>query len=427
MNGQWYKVIKGAGNTKRKPYYFGSWRTDPRGEHAIKEYVERLPGILAGTDHLWLLVSAGGVLTVGALFKQYLAQRKTDIEAGTFSKRTYGGYLEDLQDFMEWVKPETAVTGLCREESPAIFAAFVKHLIETRKLKSHSRRRVQASIKAAFRWAAGNGKCSLPNFGTAFKAPKTTKAALRQEKERLGVADNSTRIVTGEEIDKLLAKCKGKPQYRAVILLMANCGLGPADVGRLKWKHIIAHTMLKYPRPKTGSDRMGYIWKKTWAALERVKTLKHSKRAIELYGDDAYVFWTRRGLPYYREWEVLGDVVIDGETVKRVVSVRASNTIPTMIRRMTKACDLVGVTAYRFRHTFKTHGKKAKDPDALDLCMGHVKNTVGDLYDHEHIEFPRIKRVSLTVKRRLWPKPKAQGDTTGRTPTMKVADDGHDE
>jgi hypothetical protein len=35
-----------------------------------------------------------------------------------------------------------------------------------------------------FRWGAGNGICPLPNFGTAFKAPSTTKQALRMEKQR---------------------------------------------------------------------------------------------------------------------------------------------------------------------------------------------------------------------------------------------------
>jgi hypothetical protein len=53
-NGQWYKGVKGS-----KRYYFGAIAEDPTGDRAIAEYDERLPGILAGTDHLRRLEASG--------------------------------------------------------------------------------------------------------------------------------------------------------------------------------------------------------------------------------------------------------------------------------------------------------------------------------------------------------------------------------
>ena len=55
------------------------------------------------------------------------------------------------------------------------------------------------------------------------------------------VTDNSERIVTGEELDKLLDRAN--PTFKAMTLLGVNCGLGPADIGRLRWN------MINQPHP----------------------------------------------------------------------------------------------------------------------------------------------------------------------------------
>jgi hypothetical protein len=97
----------------------------------------------------------------------------------------------------------------------------------------------------------------------------------------------------------------------------------------------------------------------------------------------------------YREREVVKDGVS--------VGVRVNNAISITVSRYASELELEGVTHYRLRHTFKTIGKKAKDRDALNLMMGHREGTTGEVYDHEDIEFARIKRVALVVRRHLWP------------------------
>lgn len=382
-NGQWAKKIKG------KLYYFGSWRKDPKGEAAIKEYDARLPGILAGTDHLRYLAAGKGQMTVAELAAAFLVQKRQDAKSGTLSLLTLGNYIFEISRFVRWIKGETAVAAL----KPEHFAGYIKYLTE-QGLRSRARKRVQAYLKAVFRWGTANGYCPLPNFGTAFKAPPTTKAAMRKEKARLGIADHSDRILTGEEIDQLL---KGaQPNLKALILLGVNCGLGPADLGRMKWHHIdLENGVLNYPRGKTGTPRIGFLWKRTRKALERVRTLKYTKEAIEKLGNNASVFLTKKRQPYYREVERIID--------NKLIAVYAVNAVTTTFARHAKALKLNGVSFYRLRHTMKTLGKKARDADALNLMMGHKCNTVATVYDHEEIEFSRIRRVAIVIKRQLWP------------------------
>jgi integrase len=400
LNGQWSKKIN------QKPYYFGSWKDDPKGERAIREYNDRLPGILSGTDHLRAL-AAKGLPTVGGIMSKYLGQCKLDVLSGGLSKATYGERIRELELFANWIHAETAVANL----KPEHFAGYVQQLIEGRKLKARARKRVQAHVKTMFRWGAGNGHCPLPNFGSAMKAPSTTKQAIRKEKARAGIKDHSDRILTGAEIDKLLAA--SQPNMAAMILLGVNCGLGPADLGRMTWRHLDSQ-WLNYPRHKTGNDRKGYLWKRTRDALERVRETKHAKLAIAKDGEDALVFITRKGLPYYRE-ELIQE---DG----KAVGVQIHNAVSITFGRTAKGPGMEGVTFYRLRHTFKTLGKRAKDIDALNLCMGHRGESTEATYDHESIRPARIKRVALKVKHRLWPRPKRQEGIDGQT--MRLVSDG---
>jgi integrase len=157
-------------------------------------------------------------------------------------------------------------------------------------------------------------------------------------------------------------------------------------------------------------------------ALERVKTLKHTREAIARDGEDALVFVTKKRQPYYREVEVIEN--------GKVVGIKVGNAVSITFCRTAKKAKLSGVSFYRLRHTFKTLGKRAKDRDALNLCMGHQTNSVEEGYDHEKelglIAFSRIRRVALKVKHRLWPKPKTvkADPATAPTPPLKIADAG---
>ncbi|MGP8281746.1 MAG: hypothetical protein ACLQT6_03435, partial [Desulfomonilaceae bacterium] len=87
-----------------------------------------------------------------------------------------------------------------------------------------------------------------------------------------------------------------EPTFEALILLAANCGLGAADLGRVRWDMIdLERRRVRFPRPKTGTPRAGFLWKKTVKALRRVRILKHNRLALQKEGEECLVFLTRHG------------------------------------------------------------------------------------------------------------------------------------
>jgi len=376
-NGQWAKKVKG------RRYYFGSWKTDPFGTAALKDWLARKDAIAAGLDNLRVSDTRQG-RTLSDLFNAYMAQRKTDLDAGELAPPTYKDYIYELQGFVSLVGATAQVSDL----KPEHFAAYHDTLINDRKLGRHRRRTVLAYIKAMLNWGAGQGWYPAPTYGNGFTAPDTSPDAMRQAKARAGEKDFSKLIVTGAQVATLLARAS--VNYRAIILMGINCGLGPADLGRLTWGHVNMDTgELDMPRGKTGTERRGYLWKRTRKALLASRNLKHTKADWAANGNAALVFRTRKNRPLYQE--------VKGETTFKI-----DQTVSGSFSKLAKGME--GVTFYRLRHTFKTLGKKARDPDALNLMMGHRERTTGETYDHEHVDLARLRRVALAVKRGLWPK-----------------------
>jgi integrase len=251
---------------------------------------------------------------------------------------------------------------------------------------------------------------TMPNTGVDWVCPATDPDSMRVARARAGLRDYSQRVVTGEEIDQLLDRAQ--PAFRAMILLGINCGLGPADLGRLRWNMIdLERGYLNFPRPKTGVARVGYLWKKTRRALRRVRTLRHNRRAIERDGETSLVFLTRKNLPFYREVEVHGFVDCDGQRIRKLLHVKVDNPLLRTFRRMVRELGFDGLTFYRLRHSFRTFGQRARDREALDACMGHKDRGIGRVYDHEQVEWNRLRGVARVVYFRLWPKVKLLGGT----------------
>jgi len=392
QRGVWAKTVKG------KTYYFGRIDEDETGDKAVADWLRRKDAILSGLDGVSgvRLNCTVDAYTLNHLSTDFLKACRAKSISGELSPATYGDYSYEIPLLVAFLGKDAVVSDL----KPDHFQAYGNHLVNSRKLGRHARRRVIAYCKAMFNWGAKNDRYLAPSYGTGFVAPDTSKDAMRQAKARAGVKDHSTRILTGDELDKLLDATT--PLFKGIILLSVNCGLGPADLGRLRWRDIDLNTgALNMPRGKTGTDRRGYVWKKTRKALARVATLKHNRLAIAKDGQDALVFVTRKAMPMYREIEQIED--------GRSVGVKICNSISGTFGKLARSLKLEGVTQYRLRHTFKTLGKKARDPDALNLMMGHKDGTTGEIYDHEEIEFSRMEQVSKVVFRQLWPRQKQPG------------------
>lgn len=216
---------------KSEQFYFGSWPDDPKGERALKDpasgWLARKDGIRAGVDHI--RVNPGGEeLTVGELMARFLVHKHNQSRSGDLSKLTLGGYLRKVKWFVEFLKPGTPVAGL----KPEHFTTYMEHLIEVRQLGRFARKRVRTYLSTFLRYGAKNGWYTMPNTGTDCVSPATDPDSMRLARARARVKDNSNRVLIGEEIDKLLER--SQPAFKAMILLGVNCGLGPADIGRLR-------------------------------------------------------------------------------------------------------------------------------------------------------------------------------------------------
>lgn len=274
-NGQWYKSVWNPISKKPEQFYFGSWREDPTGDRALKDpatgWLARKDAIRAGVDNA-RIVPVGQALSLGELMARFLSHKYRQSAAGELAKPTLAGYLREVTWFVEFMKAQTPVTGLMPEH----FTAYMKHLLEQRKLGRFARKRVRTYLNTFLRYGARNGWYPLPSTGADWTAPSTDPDSMRLARARAGVKDFSDRTVSGVEIDRLLER--SQPAFKAMILLGVNCGLGPADIGRLRWRMLdLDRRRLIFPRPKTGVRRVGCLWKQTRDALSRVQKLKHNR------------------------------------------------------------------------------------------------------------------------------------------------------
>jgi integrase len=340
---------------------------------------------------------------------RFLVHKRNQVVAGELAPRTMGEYFEEVTRFVEFMKLGTPASGL----RPEHFSAYMQHLVRQRKLGRHARKRVRAYVNCLLHFGSKNGWYAMPPTGIDWIAPATDVESMRVARARAGVEDHSDRIVTGTEARRLLKRAS--PTFRALILLGLNCGLGPADLARLRWKMFnLGSGRMIYPRHKTGVMRVGYLWKSTRKALRRLRTLKYNRLALERDGDRALVFVTRENRPLYREVEVFKEIVVDGQLVRKLAGVRVENAVSNTFGRMCRDLSLQGVSFYRLRHTFRTLGARARDREALDAMTGHKDRSTAGVYQHETVSWTRVKRVALRVRRSLWPASASRSAGIGR-------------
>jgi integrase len=418
-NGTWYKSLWNARTKKTEQFYFGSWRDDPKGERAMGDpqigWLARRDSIKAGIDNVRVTALASDGLTLGELMARFLIFKRDKAKAGELSLATLGDYLREIERFVNFMKPAAPAAEL----KPEHFDAYMRFLIEERKLGRHARKRVRSYVTALFRYGSTNGWIALPTMGTAWAAPATDADSMRQAKARAGIKDYSERIVTGAEIDRLMARAN--PTFKAMILLGVNTGLGPADLGRLRWEMIdLKRGRLIYPRFKTGTVRVGYLWQRTREALLRVQSLKHNHHALENEGQHALVFLTRKALPFYREREVRRTIEVDGKSTTKLAGIAVENSVSITFSRIARELKMTGLSFYRLRHSFRTYAKRAHDRESIDLMMGHRDGASSRIYDHDEIDWRRIRRVARIVHHRLWPELKREGGKQQQNPSLKI-------
>lgn len=416
--GQWRKDIWNGKTKRAVPYYFGPWSDDPKGERALKDWLNRRDAIKAGLDKVAVTGGTAGKLTLGELILEFMEVKQGLLVKGRLADETFMDYVKELNALGDWSNLRDAQAAAI---GPSHFAAYYRHLSTKagRNLGVDRLASVIRYIRALFNYGVKNGKLPPVIYGTEFVAPATDRESKALVAGRMGEEDEEEATFSAAQVAWLLDR--STPLFKAMILMALNCGFGPTDLARVKWKYINFDTgRLSGPRRgKKGIRRESYLWPETRAALRRVRTLTHNAAAIEKDGENALVFVTRKGEPVVRKVRVMkGD---------RVVSVKFSNAISGTFSRWVEEGRKAGVmsaaklTFYSLRHTFRTFADNSSDANAVRRIMGRKMAGMDSRYIHGRFRLKRLKRVARLVHRYVFPRPKTPKTKVDGGPAMRIA------
>ena len=370
-SGRWAKKIRGQFK------YFGKVDADPKGEAALQLWLQQRDDLLAGRTPR---VSADGV-TVRDLCNRFLTVKKQAIETQEITRR----HFETLYTACELLVDRFGKTRLVDDLAPDDFESLRASLAKTR--AAWALGGVVQKVRSIFKYAYEAGLIDRPvRYGPNFKRP--SKSAHRRERN-----DKLPRLFMTDELRKLIDAADG--QLRAMILLGINCGLGNADCGQLRFRHIdLLRGWLNFPRPKTGIDRRCPLWPETIEALQAAIDGRPEPKD-ELHRD--FVFITKYRRPWYQDKG--GANAVGFEFTKLLLA--------TGLRRN-------GLSFYTLRHSFATEAGASRNQVAVDAIMGHADPSMAAVY-RERIDDSRLKAVVDHVHNWLFPPKRAAAKSKGKS------------
>jgi integrase len=350
---QWCKKIKG------KIHYFGPL-DDP--DAALKKYLEQKDALHAGrkprpeTDGL----------TVKELANMFLNAKKSLVDAGELSPRTWAEYKAMADELVAHLGKSRLVADLDADD----FATLRNKL--AKKWGPHRLKKAVQYVRCIFKHGYDAGLIDRPvRFGPGFKRPsqKTLRLHRAEQGPKLFTADEVRRLIGGADV-----------QLKAMILLGINGGFGNSDVGNLPLSALdLVSGVIDFPRPKTGIPRRVPLWPETIQALKDVLAGRPEPRQAK---DAGLVFITKYG----QSWS------------------KSDNAGP-LTQMMRKLLDRLGINGHRnfytLRHTFRTVADEAKDQPAADYIMGHEVPHMSSVY-RETISDERLRAVAGHVRRWLF-------------------------
>lgn len=375
-NGQW-RIIR-----KNKVYYFGSWLNDRKGEQALLNWLARQDAIMAGVDRGQQdKAPSGDGLTVAALVVRYLNERSRDVESRNLSPDSFRDYTFALNDFTKSLPRGARVSPALRP----LFGDYVRAM-ETRGCGPHAIKRHVTIVKMMFRYAAGEGWCEAMPFGRSFSAPPTDTESVAQYHDRKGDVAKTERTITRKEVRKLLRAVCHDARWKAIILLLLNTGMNPAEIARVKWSEIDFESgRLSRRRGKTSKRQECYLWKRT----------RHALKAFVIPSE--YLFIRKNGKPLVgSESRIKGHVRV----------VHRWNKITKAFGQLLTDIGISGVTPYTLRRTARTLAAHCRDDGAAKRMMGHALVGQDQAYVKGRFPLSRLKRIGLTIYRKLFGKPK---------------------
>ena len=384
-SGRWARKVQGG-----RFAYLG--KVLPDGDYGLASAMERWlrekDFLIAGR----LPPSTADGLTVAGLCNSFLTSKLRAFQAGQIVERTFmdlHGVCDLLVGIFGRERPVASLTVADFDEArgklPATWGPIRTGAII-------------AKAKSVFKFGLDSGLLDRPvKTGTVFRPPSNRIL-------RLARAARGERLFRPEE---LRAVIDAAPlQLKAMVLLGANCGFGPTDIGRLPIAALdLQSQWVTFARPKTGIMRRCPLWHETVAALEAV--LK-SRREPAVESARGLVFITRTG----KAW-------IDG---------KGRNSVGHELAKVLRAVGLGDrdLGHYRLRHLLQSVGEEAGDAAAVSHIMGHVAaaNDMAAVYRGK-ISDDRLRRVADHVRQWLFggPAPEPQPAIEARRPTPRLTRD----
>ncbi len=354
--GQWCKKIRG------KLHYFGPWG-DP--DAALNRYLEQREALHAGRKPR----PDVDALTVKTLANEFLNHKRTLLDAGELSPRTWDEYKETCDLLVANFGKGRLVVDLGPDDFATLRKRMAKRWGPTRLGNAIQR------VRSVFKFAADN--CLIDRvirYGQGFQRPSAKVLRLHRAKQ-------GPKLFTAEEIRRMLDSADR--QLKAMLLLCINCGYGIADCGRLPQSALdLERGWIDYPRAKTGVPRRCPLWPETVAALRDCLAHRQEPKKAERAG---LVFLTRQGTPWHRD--------------------DMSSPLCFKVRKLLLNLGVNGrrgLGFYTLRHVFRTVADESKDQVAVDAIMGHSRGDMASVYC-ERISDERLKAVTDYVHAWLFP------------------------
>lgn len=349
-NGQWAKKVRG------QLHYFGSWN-DPGA--ALGEWIRQKDDLLAGRSPR----RAGEELTLLHAFNQFLDAKKSMVDLGEMSQRSWDEYCAVLTMVAAELGKNRPVAGLHPVDFTRLRAAMAMGKQRQQLAPGVFGRRIQL-VRCAFNWMYEADLIERGvKFGPDFKMPpKAVRRKYRLSKPK--------RLFSPVDVRRLIVGSQSHDRYqlRAMILLGLNCGFGNTDCSVLRMSEVdLVRGIVDNSRHKTGIERRAPLWPETVDALKVVVDRRPEAKSP---GDADLVFLTEGGQPWVRY------VTSEAGRAKNL------DYISTSFQKLAQSVgiDRNGVGFYALRHTFETvAGGTGRQPE-IDRIMGHEANDMAVIY-----------------------------------------------
>lgn len=388
--GQWAKRING------QLFYFGRWGRTVNGkmerlpgdgwEDAKKLYDAQKDDLYAGREPQ--LVKEGE-LTVAIACNEFLTSKELRFDAGEISPSTFSDYKRVTKLLVDSFGNRKPVEHLTTRDFEVLRAKLSK-------VYGPSRLGTIVGItRSIFKY---NRKGEIVPFDFKKPTKKDHRKHRAKSEPKLFTAEEIRWLLDGKQDDQGEEIAGADTHLRAMILLGINCAYGATDCSELTLKKVKARSgWLNAPRPKTFIDRRCPLWRETIAAME--KSLASRPKACN--GDQECFFvtkygnrWVRQNLHYKRD-----------ESGKQTLE-KVSNC-DSVAQEFSKLLKRLGINGrkglgfYTLRHTFRTIADATRDFPAARLIMGHVDNSMDDVY-REGIDDDRLEAVVNHVRKWLF-------------------------